>query len=110
MPVYRLHRLKETARQQFRWAPHTLGLSTVRAKDYEAASSVEARTPYAAWLELKDSADALQPGDILESDCGDLRIYKFVGFEQAQWLVIETKPEIPGSVPTSGSATEEAVR
>ncbi len=35
MPVYQIHRLKETQRQQFRWAPHTSGVTIVKPKDYE---------------------------------------------------------------------------
>lgn len=65
----------------------------VRPKDYEVALTVEARSPYAAWLDLKESPDALQPGDILESENGELRIYKYVGFEQAQWQLPEVKVE-----------------
>ena len=41
------------ARQQFRWAPHTSGLTIVKLKDYEKADAVDASTPYAAWLALR---------------------------------------------------------
>ena len=92
MSVYRIHRMKESTRQQFRWAPHTIGATTVKPKDYEPASTVEAATPYAVWIELKDTPDALQVGDILESETGDLCIYKYVGFEVAQWFVPDVKP------------------
>ncbi len=99
MYSYRIHRLKDNARQQFRWAPHTIGLSPVRPKDYEPVGTVEARSPYAAWLALKDSPEALQPGDILESDNGELRIYKYVGFEEAQWqLPVPEQPAPPEGV------------
>jgi len=104
LPVYRVHRLKESARQQFRWAPHTIGLSIARPKDYEFSREVEARSHYAAWLDLKDSSDPLQLGDIFESSDGDLRIYKFVGFEQVQWQVPEAKPGIAAI--TEPQATE----
>jgi hypothetical protein len=90
--VYRIHRLKDHVRQQFRWAPHTIGLTTVKPKDYEPAGSVEADSQYAAWTALKQTDEALQPGDVLESECGDLRIYKYVGFEEAQWQIVEAKP------------------
>ena len=58
----------------------------VKPKDYELTVTVEAGTPYAVWIQLKDSAEPLQVGDILESESGELRIYKYVGFEEAQWV------------------------
>lgn len=100
MSVYRIHRLKESARQQFRWAPHTIGVSHVKPKDYEPAFSMEAGTPYAVWMQLKDTPDALEIGDILESEMNELRIYKYVGFEEAQWVLPEVKvsgPEVSGN-------------
>ena len=90
--TFRIHRLKESARQQFRWAPHTIGVTNAKPKDYEPGITVEAGTPYAVWMQLKDSTEALQVGDILEGDSGGLRIYKYVGFEEAQWIVPELKP------------------
>ena len=96
--TYRIHRLRESARTQFRWAPHTAGLTTVKPKDYQPAGEVEASGPYVAWNLLKDTDDALQPGDVLESlPDGTLCIYKYVGFEQAQWLVQEPT-ETPDAV------------
>jgi len=106
--LYVIHRLKDTARQQFKWAPHTIGLSTAKPKDYDAAEKVEALSPYAAWIALKETPSALQVGDILESDAGELRIYKYVGFENVQWQVPESKPaaEIPvGSTAVDASST-----
>lgn len=101
MAVYRIHRLKDHARQQFRWAPHTIGLTTVKPRDYEQRGEVEAEGHYAAWTVLKETEDALQPGDVLESESGDLRIYKYVGFEVAQWQIVEVKP-----VPDSSTSPE----
>ena len=98
MAVYRIHRLKDQARQQFRWAPHTIGLTTVKPKDYETLYEVEASTPYQLWLELKDGERALQIGDLLESSDGELRIYKYVGFEQAQWHIPEPATATPPPV------------
>jgi hypothetical protein len=92
--VYRIYRLKESVRQQFRWAPHTIGVTVVKPKDYEQVQTVEASGPYAVWMTLKDSDSPLQVGDILESDGGELRIYKYVGFEEAQWQVVEAKPAV----------------
>jgi hypothetical protein len=84
--------MKENVRQQFRWAPHTIGVSTVKPKDYEQIDEVEATSVYAVWMSLKDTEKPLQVGDILEVDGGELRIYKYVGFEEAQWLIPEVKP------------------
>ena len=101
--------MKESTRQQFRWAPHTIGVTTVKPKEYDLTVTVEANTPYAVWIQLKDSADALQVGDILESESGELRIYKYVGFEEAQWVVPEVKtapesaPAVSAEQPSSTS-------
>jgi hypothetical protein len=99
--------MKESTRQQFRWAPHTIGITSVKPKDYEPACTVEASTPYAVWIQLKDTPEPLQVGDILESESGELRIYKYVGFEEAQWFVPEVKPVSEGS--PAGSPAESAV-
>src|ERR1044071_2988258 len=97
MAVYRIHRMKESARQQCRWSRHTRGVTNVKPKDCEQTLTVDAATPYALWMQLKDSEDALQVGDILESESGSLRIYKYVGFEEAQWVVpeVKTAQELP---------------
>lgn len=97
MPAYRIHRLKETARQQFRWAPHTSGISTVKPKDYEPAEMIEAASPYAAWLDLRESEHALQVGDLLELEGAELRIFKYIGFEEARWYVPEPAPPADAS-------------
>jgi hypothetical protein len=104
LSAYRIYRMKESTRQQFRWAPHTIGITAIKPKDYDLTVTVEANTPYAVWIQLKDSADALQVGDILESESGDLRIYKYVGFEEAQWVVPETKTA-PESAPVPTEQT-----
>jgi hypothetical protein len=109
MPVYRIHRLKENQRQQFRWAPHTTGATDVRPKDYEQAGSVEAASAYSAWFALKDGAEALKVGDLLESESGDLLICKYVGFEAARWVLPEVKPAIESASPAAGSARNEGV-
>jgi hypothetical protein len=90
MATYQIHRLKSHLRQQFRFAPHVSGVSNVKLRDYEAGGTVEAASPYAAFFALRESPDALEVGDILE--CGGLlRILKFVGFEEAQWVVPDAK-------------------
>jgi hypothetical protein len=95
MPAYRVHRLRENLRQQFRWAPHAGGTTTVKLKDYEPGQVVEAATPYAAWQALRQTDQPLQVGDILESEGGELRICKYVGFEEARWFVPEPAPAQP---------------
>ena len=91
MAAYRIFRMKETVRQQFRWAPHTIGVTAVKPRDYEQVNSVDAPGVYAVWMLLKDTDSALQVGDILEIEGGELRIYKYVGFEEAQWIMPEVK-------------------
>lgn len=97
MPSYRIHRLKEHVRQQFRHAPHVPGIAAVKERDYEAdatgESCIEAATPYAAYFALRDAGTELQVGDLLETESGELRIFKYVGFEEARWFVPEPKPE-----------------
>ena len=100
--VYRIHRMKDHVRQHFRWAPHTIGLSTIKPRDYEQTGAIDASGHYEAWSALKGTEDALQPGDVLESESGDLRICKYVGLEEAQWQIVEVKP-----VPDSGSSPAE---
>src|SRR5687768_13796468 len=102
MPAYRIFRMKEHVRQQFRWAPHTIGVTSVKPKDYEYIDTIEASSVYAAWMVLKDSKDALQIGDILDGGSGELRIYKFVGFEEAQWVVPEIKTGVETATPAHG--------
>jgi hypothetical protein len=83
--------MKDVPRQQFRWAPHTAGVTVVKLKDYEPGGSVEAPTAYAAWLALRGSDTPLEIGDILEAE-GELRILKYIGFEEARWYVPEPAP------------------
>src|SRR5579884_3260804 len=99
MAVWRIQRLRESRRQQFRWAPHTSGVSIVKMHDYEEGPTVDAATPYAAWLALRGTSDALQPGDVLTGESGEMRIFKYVGFEEARWFVPE-----PAAAAESGGA------
>lgn len=97
MPLFRIHRMKENPRQQFRWAPHVSGAANVKPKDYEPAGDVEADNEYAAWALLRDSETPLSVGDLLELPEGRLRICKYVGFDEARWFIPEVT--IPQSVP-----------
>jgi len=103
--VYRIYRMKDSARQQFRWAPHTIGVTVVKLRDYEPVHTIEASSPYAVWMRLNDSETPLQIGDILESECGELRIYKYVGFEEAQWQVREVKTALESTA--AGTVCQE---
>jgi len=92
MASYRLHRMKDSARQQFRWTAQASGATIAKQKDYEPAGEVEAVSAYALWQSVRLTPEALQVGDILELPSGDLRIFKYVGFEEARWwtaLVVE---------------------
>lgn len=93
MPLFKIHRLRDSQLQLFRWAPHTAGTSQVRRRDYTEASQIEAPGLYAAWAALRDSGQPLRIGDILEDQAGSLRICKYVGLEEAQWAVPE--PVVP---------------
>jgi len=97
MPSYQIHRLKETPRQQFRWAPHTPGVTVVKLKDYEPGAVISAASPYALWLDLRGTDQAIAVGDLIEivggaDQTGQLRIFKYIGFEEAQWYVPEPAP------------------
>ena len=90
--------MKETPREQFRWAAHAGGPAIIKAKDYEARGEVHAPTPYAGWKALSAEGDELRTGDVLEEilpdgSTGALYIAKYVGFESATWFVPEPKLE-----------------
>jgi hypothetical protein len=93
MPSYQIHRLKDSHRQQFRWAPHTSGTTIVKPKDYELGTVADGASPYAVWLALRETEQALQVGDLVEIPGGDLRILKYIGFEEARWFVPEPLPQ-----------------
>jgi hypothetical protein len=109
MPTYRIHRLKDHLRHQVRYAPHVSGTAAVKPRDYqlpdEAAERVDAPTPYAAFFALRDTAAPLDVGDLLEAEDGSLRIFKFVGFEEAQWALPEPKPVV--AVPPDSALNED---
>lgn len=96
MPAYQIHRLKEAPRQQFRWAPHTPGVTIVKLKDYEPGDVIEAASPYALWLALRETEQALAVGDLIEVPGAELRILKYIGFEEARWYVPEPAPHAMG--------------
>ena len=101
MPTFRIYRMKELPRQQFRWAPHVAGSASVKPKDYEPDGEVQADSEYDAWSRMRASGHPLAVGDLLEAGSGALRICKYVGFEAANWLVPEPKaaPQSPPDQP-----------
>ncbi len=109
MPHFRIHRLKDHLRQNFRFAPHLSGTASVKPRDYESPEEgqedgfVEASSPYAAFFALREAALPIQVGDMLESEDGKLRIFKFVGIEDAEWVLPEAKHD-PLSVPSEPAA------
>lgn len=105
MPVFRIHRIRDHAFQQFRWAAHTAGTAAVKAKDYEPAGEVEADSAYAAWTALLGSETPLRVGDVLESPGGDLRIFKYIGFEEAHWFIPEPRPDAAAGTAPAGPGT-----
>jgi hypothetical protein len=109
MPLFRIHRMKDHPRQQFRWAPHVSGIANVKPKDYELAAEVEGENEYAAWALLRNSETPLQVGDLLDMATGELRICKYVGFEEARWLVPEVPaPKVAGTEAAPGEAAPPA--
>lgn len=97
--------MKDAPRQQFRCAPHVSGMATVRPRDYECSGEVAAENEYAGWAALRDSEQPLAVGDLLESADGTLRICKYVGFDEARWLIADA--QLPG-LPTSAPAQHPA--
>jgi hypothetical protein len=94
MARYRIHRIKETPLENFRWALQIGGLAVAKPKDYELDREIEASSPYAAWKLLRAEGHSLRVGDILEcvhpeGAAGRLVIAKYIGFEPAQWFVPE---------------------
>ncbi len=90
--LYRIHRMKDAPRENFRWASHAGGLAIIKPKDYDPAEEIEALSPYAAWIFLRENGAALHPGDVLEQIDAEgrptaLLIAKYIGFEPAQWFI-----------------------
>lgn len=77
----------------------------MRPRDYEPAGEVEAGTAYEAWSVLKASDRSLRVGDLLESEDGRLNVCKYVGFEEASWVIPEPKP-VSGPAPAAAELPE----
>jgi hypothetical protein len=93
MPQFRIHRMKDQPRENFRWAPHVSAEAVVKPKDYEPAGEVDAAHEYEAWSSLRSTERPLQVGDLLETENGQLRICKYVGFENARWFIPDPPPQ-----------------
>lgn len=108
MPRYRIHRLKDAPRENFRWAAHTGGAAVLKARDYDTAEEIEASNPYELWKTMGERGLSLHPGDVLErldlensstENSGHLQIAKYIGFEPARWFVPEPKPDLANPAP-----------
>ena len=106
MPSYRVHHLKDHLRQTFRFAAHTAGTANVKPRDYTPGGAIEAKSVYAAYFELRGSETPIQPGDLLETETGELSIFKFIGFEPAQWVLPEPRSENSGEPVSIPAAVE----
>lgn len=106
MPLYRIHRMKETPRLAFRSAAHAAGLAMLKPKDFELAGDVDATSPYGAWAALHGTAGALLVGDVLEHPDGSLCVYKYVGFEEARWILPEVRTGLESVPLAAGPASQ----
>jgi hypothetical protein len=98
MPSFRIHRMRPHVKQNFRWAPHVSGLATIKPRDYETGSEMDAPNEYALWAVLRGSEEPLEIGDVVEAG-GALKICKFVGFEAAKWAETESSMAASASKP-----------
>lgn len=94
--------MRDQARLSFRAAPHTSGETAVKLKDYNEAGSIEALSAYEAWELLRATAQPLEVGDILENEIGGIQICKYIGFDEAKWVLPEAKPGTEVPAPAEG--------
>lgn len=99
--------MKEQARLSFRAAPHTSGETAVKLKDYAESGSVEAVNAYEAWEMLRATGQPLEVGDVLESELGGIKICKYIGFEDAKWILPEVKPAMD-AMPVAAAPTPDS--
>lgn len=103
---YQVHRIKDLARESFRWSAHTGGTAILKLKDYEPAEQWESATPYAVWKLAAELGKPLHPGDVLEPlddsrSPRPLLIAKYIGFEPAEWFV----PTLSSPAPQEASGS-----
>jgi hypothetical protein len=101
--------MKDEKRQQFRWAPHTSGATSVKPRDYDDAGALESTNVYSLWAEMKESPEPLEVGDVLELPNGELKIFKYVGFEDARWVLPDVKTGIDLDAPPAAGGRPQAV-
>lgn len=102
MPQYRIFRMKENDRQRFKIQPHASGTTMVKPREYEEKGVIEAPHHYAAWAILKDTDEPLIVGDILAGPGDEMRVLKYVGFEDAKWAMPEVKSGMEHLPPAAG--------
>ena len=107
MPTFRIHRMKDNPRQSFRWSPHTSGVTNIKPRDFEPAGEIQAANLYDAWMSLRGTKDSLDIGDVLESETGETRICKYVGFKEARWVFPEVTTGLASIPSASGSPVLE---
>lgn len=109
MTRYRIYRMKDAPRENFRWAAHTSGIAVVKLNHYESSDEIEAPSPYGAWKRLAVEGRALRPGDLLENigyggGPSELQITKYIGFEPAKWFQSEPQPDCATSLTSEPDA------
>jgi hypothetical protein len=109
MPEYQVFRLKENLRHQFRSAPHLSGVAGVKPKDYEESATIDAESPYAAWHSVRGTPRELAVGDLLCIEGREMCILKYIGFEEARWVLPEVKPSTPPVAPDGVSSEHTPV-
>jgi len=68
---------------------------------YELDGTAESTSPYALWSQLLETDERLVVGDLLETAEGELRIFKYVGFEKARWEEPSTAEPEPSLTQTA---------
>lgn len=86
--------MRDHVRQHFRNAPHTSAETAAKLRDYIEGETVEASNVYEAWEQMRATESPLDVGDLLETELGALKICKYVGFEDAKWVIPEAKPPV----------------
>ena len=77
----------------------------IKPRDFEPSGEVTAANVYDAWMNLRGAEQALDIGDVLETEDGSLCVCKYVGFEEARWVVPEMKPALDTPATAGASAT-----
>jgi hypothetical protein len=108
--MYRIFRMREQARLSFRVAPHTSGETAVKLKDYSEAGTVEAASTYEAWDLLRATEQPLEVGDVLEAELGGIKICKYIGFDDAKWVLPDPKPGAEAIPVAAGDSTADAAK